>query len=84
MLEMLSNSESEMFITQSSFSGSTAIELLENKFEFIFAGSQHEQASSLTPFFPLNNQSCTQPFRQLIRGLHKIFPPKRTKESKLM
>ena len=38
------DSESEMFITQSSFSGSTAIELLENNFESLFVGADNEQA----------------------------------------
>ena len=39
---------------------------------------------SLATLFPSNNQSRTQLFRQLIRGLCNIFPPKRTKESELM
>ena len=41
---MLSNSESELFITQSSFSGGTSIELLENNFKSLFAGADNEQA----------------------------------------
>ena len=43
---MLSDSESELFITQSSFSGSTSgsIELSENKFESLFAGADNEKA----------------------------------------
>ena len=39
---------------------------------------------SLAPLFPSKNQSRTQLFRQLIRGLYNIFLPKRTKESELM
>ena len=41
---MLSDSESELFLTQSSFSGSTSIELSENSFEFLFAGADNEKA----------------------------------------
>ena len=41
---MLSDSESELFITQSSFSGSTSIELSENNFEYLFAGADNEKA----------------------------------------
>jgi len=41
---MLSDSESELFITQSSFSGSTSIELSENNFEYLFAGANNEKA----------------------------------------
>ena len=41
---MLSDSESELFITQSSLSGSTSIELLENNFESLFAGADNEKA----------------------------------------
>ena len=41
---MLSDSESELFITQSSFSGSTSIELSENNFESLFAGADNEKA----------------------------------------
>ncbi len=40
---MLNDSESELFITQSSFSGSTSIELSENNFEFLFAGADNEK-----------------------------------------
>ena len=43
-LAMLSDSESELFITQSSFSGSTSIELSENNFESLFAGADNEKA----------------------------------------
>ena len=41
---MSSDSESELFITQSSFSGDTAIALSENNFETLFAGADNEQA----------------------------------------
>ena len=41
---MLSDSESELFITPSSFSGSTSIELSENNFESLFAGADNEKA----------------------------------------
>ena len=41
---MLSDSESELFITQSSFSGGTSIELSENNFETLFAGADNEKA----------------------------------------
>ena len=41
---MLSDSESELFITQRSFSGSTSIELSENNFESLFAGADNEKA----------------------------------------
>ena len=41
---MLSDSDSELFITQSSFSGSTSIELSENNFESSFAGADNEKA----------------------------------------
>ena len=41
---MLSDSESELFVTQSSFSGSTSIELSENNFESLFAGANNEKA----------------------------------------
>ena len=43
-LAMLSYSESELFITQSSFSSSTSIELLENNFESLFAGADNRRA----------------------------------------
>ena len=42
---MLSDSESELFITQSSFSGSTSIEVSENNFESLFAGADNEKAA---------------------------------------
>ena len=41
---MLSDSESELFITQSSFSDSTSIELSENNFESLFGGADNEKA----------------------------------------
>ena len=41
---MLSDSESELFVTQSSFSGSTSIELSENNFESLFAGANNKKA----------------------------------------
>ena len=41
---MLSDSQSELFITQSSLSGSTSIELSENNFESLFAGADNEKA----------------------------------------
>ena len=41
---MSSDSESELFITQSSFSGGTAIKLSGNNFETLFAGADNEQA----------------------------------------
>lgn len=41
---MLSDSESELFITQSSFSGGTSIEVQENNFESLFAGADNEKA----------------------------------------
>ena len=40
---MFSDSESELFITQSSFSSSTSIELSENNFESLFAGADNEK-----------------------------------------
>ena len=42
-LAMLSDSESELFITQSSFNGSTSIELSENNFESLFVGAGNEK-----------------------------------------
>ena len=41
---MLSDSESELFITQSSFSGSRSIDLSENNFESLFADADNERA----------------------------------------
>ena len=41
---MLSDSESELFVTQSCFSGSTSIELSENNFESLFAGANNDKA----------------------------------------
>ena len=41
---MLSDSESELFITQSSFSGSRSIDLSENNFESSFADADNEKA----------------------------------------
>ena len=41
---MLSDSESELFFAQCSFSGSTSIELSKNKFESLFAGANNEKA----------------------------------------
>ena len=41
---MLSDSESELFITQSSFSGSRSIDLSENNFESLFADADNEKA----------------------------------------
>ena len=38
------DSETELFITQSSFSGSTSIELSENNFESLFPGADNEKA----------------------------------------
>ena len=38
---MLSDSESELFITQSSFSGSRSIDLSENNFESLFADADN-------------------------------------------
>ena len=43
-LAMLSDSESELFITQSSFSGSRSIDLSENNFESLFADADNEKA----------------------------------------
>ena len=43
-LAISSDSESELSITQSSFRGGTAIELLENNFESLFACADNEQA----------------------------------------
>ena len=43
-LAMLSYSESELFITQSSLSGSTSIELSENNFKSLFAGADNDKA----------------------------------------
>ena len=40
---MLNDLELELFITQSSFSGSTSVELSES-FESIFAGAENEKA----------------------------------------
>ena len=40
---MLSDSESELFITQSRFSGSTSIELSENNFESLFSCADNEK-----------------------------------------
>ena len=40
---MLSDSESELFITQSSFSGSRSIDLSENNFESLFADADNEK-----------------------------------------
>ena len=41
---MLSDSESKLFITQSSFSGSRSIDLSENNFESLFADADNEKA----------------------------------------
>ena len=41
---MLSDSESQLFITQSSFSGSRSIDLSENNFESLFADADNEKA----------------------------------------
>ena len=41
---MLSDSESELFITQSSLSGSTSIELSENNIDSLFAGAYNKKA----------------------------------------
>ena len=43
-LAMLSDSESELFITQSSFSSSRSIDLSENNFESFFADADNEKA----------------------------------------
>ena len=43
-LTMLSDSESELFITQGSFNGSTSIELSENNFESLFADADNQKA----------------------------------------
>ena len=43
-LAMLSDSESELFITQSSFSGSRSIDLSENNFESLFSDADNEKA----------------------------------------
>ena len=43
-LAMLSDSESELFITQSSFSGSRSIDLSENNFESLFADADNVKA----------------------------------------
>ena len=43
-LAMLSDSESELFVTQSSFSGSRSIDLSENNFESLFADVDNEKA----------------------------------------
>ena len=40
---MLSDSESELFVTQSSFSGSRSIDLLENNFESLFVDGDNEK-----------------------------------------
>ena len=41
---MLSDSESELFVTQASFSGSRSIDLSENNFESLFAEADNEKA----------------------------------------
>ena len=41
---MLSDSESELFITQSSFSGGRSIDPSENNFESLFADADNEKA----------------------------------------
>ena len=41
---MLNDSESELFITQSSFSGSRSIDLSENNFESLFTDADNEKA----------------------------------------
>ena len=43
-LAMLSDSESELFITQSSFSCSRSSDLSENNFESLFADADNEKA----------------------------------------
>ena len=43
-LAMLSDSESELFVTQSTFSGDTSIEVSENNFESLFASADNEKA----------------------------------------
>ena len=50
---MLSDSESELFITQSSFSGSTSIEVSENNFESLFAGADNEKAALTISIYAL-------------------------------
>ena len=52
-LAMLSDSESELFITQSSFSGSTSIEVSENNFESLFAGADNEKAALTISIYAL-------------------------------
>ena len=52
-LAMLSYSESELFVTQSSFSGNTSTELSENNFESLFSGANNEKAVD-------NFNLCTQ------------------------
>ena len=49
---MLSDSESELFITQSSFSGGTSIELSENNFESLFAGADNEKELTISIYAP--------------------------------
>ena len=43
-LAMLSDSESQLFVTQSGFSGSRTIDLSENNFESLFADTDNEKA----------------------------------------
>ena len=43
-LALLSDSESELFATQSSFSGSRSSDLSENNFESLFADADNERA----------------------------------------
>ena len=47
---MFSDSESELFITQSSFSSSTSIELSENNFESLFAGAGADNEKAVDDF----------------------------------
>ena len=44
-LAILSDSESELFVTQSSFSFSRSVDLLENNFESLFADADNEKAA---------------------------------------
>ena len=74
---MLSDLESELFITQSSFSGSTSIELSENNFESLFAGADNEKAVdnfNLRTVLDIVLRNHFTPIKELVINLFSTFP----------
>ena len=68
-----------MFITQSSFSGATAMELSENNFESLFAGTDNEQAVLIFNFrtedllTDLLTDNCSIVFNNFKKTFVKLF-----------